>query len=367
LNKWKSFQKKAVQNWTSGTKRNDNDYTYYSNQYQQAYRLYSLALAGAPEAGAMNRMKEIKDLSVQSRWSLAAAYALDGKTKAAEELIFNIATTVQPYYSRDTYGTSDRDEAIILQTMVLMGRLEDAFKQAERISKKLSQQRYFDTQSTAFALMAMGSLAEKQSGTIEFDWKLNGKNQSEVKSSKAGYQLQLPKQTGEGKVSLTNKGKGVLYVSLVSKSRPVTDDLPEISNNLQLKVSYTDLSGKALDISELRQGTDFQAQIEVINTNPVNEYTDIALTYIIPSGWEIFNERMTSSDGDDKGGFTYRDIRDDRVLTYFNLPRGARTTIKVRLQATYLGSFVLPAVQCEAMYDTSAQAKTVAGRVKVVR
>ena len=369
LNKWKSFQKKAAQNWTPGIKRDNYSYEYYSNQYQQAYRLYSLALAGTPESGAMNRLKEIKDLSVQSRWCLAAAYVLDGKTKAADELIFNIATSIPPYYSRYTYGTSERDEAMILQTMVLMGRLDQAFKQAQQIAKKLSQQNYFDTQSTAFALMAMGNLAEKMSGTIEFDWKLNGKKQSDVKSAKAGYQLQLPRQVGEGNISLTNSGKGVLYVNIVSKFRPLTDTLPAISNNLRLKVTYTDLSGKDVDVSEVKQGTDFIARIEVVNTNQLNDYTDIALTYIIPSGWEIFNERMTVSEGSaatsDK--YTYQDIRDDRVLTYFDLSRGSSTVIKIRLQASYVGSFVLPAVQCEAMYDTSAQAKTVAGKVKVVK
>jgi uncharacterized protein YfaS (alpha-2-macroglobulin family) len=65
--------------------------------------------------------------------------------------------------------------------------------------------------------------------------------------------------------------------------------------------------------------------------------------------------------------YTYRDIRDDRVLTYFDLPKRSSKTIKVRLQASYIGSFVLPAIQCEAMYDTSAQARTKAGRVKVVK
>jgi uncharacterized protein YfaS (alpha-2-macroglobulin family) len=367
LNKWKSFQKKAVQNWTQGTKSDSYGYYYYASQYQQAYRLYSLALAGAPELGAMNRLKEIKDLSVQTRWCLAAAYALDGKTKPAEELIFNVATTISPYYSSYTYGTSDRDEAMILQTMVLMGRLDMAFKQAQKLAKSLSQQSYFDTQSTAFALVAMGSLAEKTSGTIEFNWTLNGKKQSEVKSAKAGYQLQLPKKTGEGSLSLTNNGKGVLYVNLVSKSKPLTDTVPSIANNLRLDVSYFDLSGKPVDISELKQGTDFAARVQIANTSVVNDYTDIALTHIIPSGWEIFNERMTGGGSNVSDAYTYQDIRDDRVLTYFDLPKGRTKTIQIRLQASYIGSFVLPAVQCEAMYDTSAQAKTRAGRVSVVK
>lgn len=67
--------------------------------FQQAFRLYTLAMAGAPEHGAMNRMKELPTLSQQAKWRLAAAYALNGKEKAAGELVFSAKTTVEPYSS----------------------------------------------------------------------------------------------------------------------------------------------------------------------------------------------------------------------------------------------------------------------------
>ena len=65
--------------------------------------------------------------------------------------------------------------------------------------------------------------------------------------------------------------------------------------------------------------------------------------------------------------YSYQDIRDDRILTYFNLRQGQAKTFTVRLQATYAGDFVLPAIQCEAMYDANAQARTQAGRTQVIR
>jgi uncharacterized protein YfaS (alpha-2-macroglobulin family) len=358
LGKWKNFQRSAAQNW-----RDPN------TAYQQAFRLYSLALAGAPESGAMNRLKEMKELPLQARWSLAAAYAVDGKTKPAEELIFNQPTSINPYYSRYTFGNSGRDEALILQTLVLMGRTQDAFKQAQKVATQLSGEMYYDTQSTAYALIAMGALAEKMSGSIEFDWNLNGTKQKAIRSTKAAYQMQLPEKPAEGSLSLTNKGKGALYVTVVSKSRPVVDTFPAIARNIKLNVSYTDLAGKAINASELVQGTDFTAVVEVTNTSVSNNYTDLALTHIIPSGWEIFNERMTIAEGSNtsaSAAYSYRDIHDDRVLTYFDLPAGKSKTFKVRLQASYLGSFTLPAVSCEAMYEAETRARTVAGMVRVV-
>ena len=96
-------------------------------------------------------------------------------------------------------------------------------------------------------------------------------------------------------------------------------------------------------------------------------------------GWEIYNERMivpeaSSSNSNEANTpessadkYTYKDIRDDRVLTYFDLRRGESKTFTVRLQATYAGNFILPAIQCEAMYDAVVQARTKAGRTTVSR
>ena len=112
------------------------------------------------------------------------------------------------------------------------------------------------------------------------------------------------------------------------------------------------------------------------NISGTSDYTNLALTHIIPSGWEIYNERMvapeTESGAADGSGksvskYNYLDIRDDRVLTYFNLRRGETKVFTVRLQATYAGNFILPAVQCEAMYDVNVQARSKAGRTTVSR
>ncbi|MDR0864025.1 MAG: alpha-2-macroglobulin, partial [Candidatus Symbiothrix sp.] len=232
LNKWKAYQRQEARNWSPNTNQSAEAYYVRDSEYNQAYRLYSLALAGTPELGAMNRLKEMKNLYLQTKWCLAAAYALSGKTQPAEELIFNQQTAIAPYYSRYTYGAAYRDEAMVLQTLVAMGRLDEAFKQAQSVAKNLSEQYYFDTQTTAYTLVAMGALSEKLSGTIEFNWTLNGKKQDEVKSAKAAHQTQLPKKPAEGTLSLTNKGKGLLYVNVVSKSKPILDTLPEIANNL---------------------------------------------------------------------------------------------------------------------------------------
>lgn len=376
LNKWKRFQRAAAQNWRMPQEA--NNWQQWQSELQQAFRLYTLALAGAPEYGAMNRMKEQPGLSIQAKWRLAAAYALTGKMKPAEELVYNAETTVIPYSSMNQiYGSSDRDEAMILETLLLMNRERDALQQAKVVSKNLSQENWFSTQSTAFALMAMGRLAEKLSGSLDFTWTWNGKQQPAVKSAKAVFEKEISTSPKSGTVAVKNQGKGALSVDLITRTQLLNDTLPAISDNLRMDIRYASMDGKPMSVNDIRQGTDFTAIASISNTSGTTDYTNLALTHIIPSGWEVYNERMTvpeaepqettDSSGNVSGQYTYQDIRDDRVLTYFNLRRGETKIFTIRLQATYAGNFILPSVQCEAMYDVNVQARSKAGRTTVSR
>ena len=376
LNKWKRFQRAAAQNWRMPQEA--NNWQQWQSELQQAFRLYTLALAGVPEYGAMNRMKEQPGLSIQAKWRLAAAYALTGKMKPAEELVYNAETTVIPYSSMNQiYGSSDRDEAMILETLLLMNRERDALQQAKVVSKNLSQENWFSTQSTAFALMAMGRLAEKLSGSLDFTWTWNGKQQPAVKSAKAVFEKEISTSPKSGTVAVKNQGKGALSVDLITRTQLLNDTLPAISDNLRMDIRYASMDGKPMSVNDIRQGTDFTAIASISNTSGTTDYTNLALTHIIPSGWEVYNERMTvpeaepqettDSSGNVSGQYTYQDIRDDRVLTYFNLRRGETKIFTIRLQATYAGNFILPAVQCEAMYDVNVQARSKAGRTTVSR
>ena len=376
LNKWKRFQRAAAQNWRMPQEA--NNWQQWQSELQQAFRLYTLALAGAPEYGAMNRMKEQPGLSIQAKWRLAAAYALTGKMKPAEELVYNAETTVIPYSSMNQiYGSSDRDEAMILETLLLMNRERDALQQAKVVSKNLSQENWFSTQSTAFALMAMGRLAEKLSGSLDFTWTWNGKQQPAVKSAKAVFEKEISTSPKSGTVAVKNQGKGALSVDLITRTQLLNDTLPAISDNLRMDIRYASMDGKPMSVNDIRQGTDFTAIASISNTSGTTDYTNLALTHIIPAGWEVYNERMpvpeaepqetTDSSGNVSGQYTYQDIRDDRVLTYFNLRRGETKIFTIRLQATYAGNFILPAVQCEAMYDVNVQARSKAGRTTVSR
>ena len=116
-----------------------------------------------------------------------------------------------------------------------------------------------------------------------------------------------------------------------------------------------------MDVATLAQGTNFSAYLTI--QNPTGQpLTHLALTQLIPSGWEVLNTRFLPGALTASSVVSYQDIRDDRVLSYIDvLPAGGRVTIRVDLCATYAGRFYLPPTVCEGMYDSTLQSNT-AGR-----
>lgn len=362
LTRWKDFQSNAARLWRMETEGERQQ----ASCMQQAFRLYTLALAGAPEHGAMNRMKEQLELPLQARWVLAAAYAIAGQEKAAGEIAYNLSTAM-PNYSGEkyVYESTQRDEALVLEALVRMNRHDEALTQARRLSETLKEETMFDTQSTAFALMAMGHLAEDTSGTLQFIWQANKGEKEEIRSAKTAYITMLP-QTGKGKVTITNQGEGAIDVEIITRTQPVGIYQPALSHGLGIEVRYTDAAGRQLSPTEgIKQGTDFIANVMVSNLSATQDYANLALTHLLPSGWEVQGE--AASMGNANAGYDYRDVRDDRVLTYFSLRRGERKSFSLRLQATYAGTFTLPSVLCEDMYDPSIMARTRAEKTQVTR
>ena len=94
----------------------------------------------------------------------------------------------------------------------------------------------------------------------------------------------------------------------------------------------------------------------------------MALSEIFPSGWEILNTRlMDNGEAFKSSESDYRDIRDDRVYTYFSLPEQKEVTYFVMLNAAYLGKFYQPPFYCEAMYEHSISALAKGKWVTVVK
>ncbi len=363
LNKINTYQKNYARNWSKSK--------YRRSDLIQAYRLYTLALAQTPELGAMNRFRERTDLSAQAKWRIASAYALIGQPEAANDILQGVSTSVPDYRELSgSYGSSLRDRAMILETLALLGRQEDAALVARDISEELSSQRWLNTQTTAYSLIAISKFLEENnvSGNLEASFVLNGSQEGSLNTG--AFVVQMPlnmDEYDENRLVLKNEAQGTLFARVILTGTPLIGDNISSSNSLVQKVKFTTLDGNEIDPAEIEQGTDFVAEVSLSNPGLRGNYEEMALTQIFPSGWEIRNSRMDGeSFKEPTSSYEYQDIRDDRIYTYFDLNANSSRTYRVQLNASYLGEFYLPAVKTEAMYDETISARTPGKWVKVV-
>ncbi|MBQ0086784.1 MAG: alpha-2-macroglobulin [Bacteroidales bacterium] len=353
ISQWQVFQKKTAKVYKR-TKGNLSD-------LQQAYRLYTLALSGEPDAAAMNRLKENSVISNQARLRLSAAYAIAGKVATAAELAATSSSEDTEEISDRHYTFQDRrrDDAMILETLVLVGNKTEALRKAQTIASSFSSYSC-STQELAFTSLALSRLSELVGkepaiGTVDG-----------TKMSGTVYAKSLVSE--KGIVMITNSGKSDMYVRMVEKHVPdIKTNIPANESGISLKVVYTDENGNTVIPAELRQGQGFYVNVTVKDLRTVSGERNMALTFPCPSGWEIWNDRLFGGSGQPSArGCKYRDIRDNNVQWFFSLGPGESKNFKTKVLASYEGNFYGAPVWCEDMYDTSYHANASSYKTKVV-
>jgi hypothetical protein len=328
-----------------------NNPDYKPGETIQAYRLFVLALGGAPEMGALNRFKELKMNYSLSSVLTAATYAQVGKKNMVEQFwpAMEEGQAMSDYIS--SFGSTTRDLAFLLYSEILCSKDNELIQShVNELCEILNSNRWLDTQSTAFALFALGKYAEKVGATnspISATVKFNGDART-LNTSRGSMGFAITPKIGANKVEITNNADQKLTAKVYTKTAVAEYESEESGNLIQMRVNYFDKNGAPLDPATLPMGKDFSVSITV--ENPSNyRVTELALSYYLASGWEIVNERLTGTNTEFDA--KHLDIRDDRAFFFFDLSPKEKKTFKLKLNATYEGKYMLPAVRCEDMYS----------------
>ena len=327
--------------------RNNPDYK--PGETIQAYRLFVLALADAPEMGAMNRFKELDMQYSLTKALIAGAYAMTGKTTIAQDLmpVVGMNERMSDYYT--SFGSTSRDLAFLTYAQMLCNT--DAATVTNNINNIcgiLNSGRWLDTQSTAFTLYVLGKYAEKQgvSGENLSAVVKAGGEEHTINTNMSSAGISFVPKVGDNTVEITNNGSQKLVANVFTKTSVAEYDMTESGNFIKMSVGYTDKNGNAVNLNNLTVGADLNVYITV--ENPSNYLvTELALSYYLPSGWELVNDRMNGDNVDAK----HIDYRDDRAYFYFDLSPKSKKTFVLKANATYEGNYMIPAVRCEDMYS----------------
>ena len=354
---WIKYQQNSSKQWRSGSNSSD---------LAQAYRLFTLALSGNADVSSMNRLRETSGLSNEAKFRLAASYALIGQDNVAKSILSKASLNFESSTNEYTYGSSDRDRAMALESYILVKDKNKAQDLAKTIAGRISEPRWLSTQTTAYSLIAMAKFADLVGGKgIKATLTVNGKGKN-VETAKTLATHELAIKNGTNILELKNTEANTLFVTIVNQGILPVGKEKTIQQNLVANLKFKGRDGSILNVAQMQQGTDFVAEVTLTNTTD-KAIKNVALTEIFPSGWEIVNTRFTDFGEFADNQVTYTDIRDDRSNFYFDMKKNEEKTFRVLLNASYLGRYYLPGIQAEAMYNNDYVVRTPGRWVEVVQ
>ena len=354
------------------------------NLMKRVYRVYLLALAGEYQIGPMNLLKEtgINDMNDTQKWMLAAAYHLAGVERTAAQILIPAGVRVKNYNeSGGTYGSGLRDLSIILNTLVLFERWSEADEIAKELGVALASQNWYSTQTTGFMLLSLGkyvrSLNKEEDGpsVLAGTIRLPGGREVRFETDRSAYHFEIEEGFGDEIAVYLDSTSTVkrAFTALDWDGVPLTDDVGDTSGKLGLEVAWLNDEGMPVDPSELSPGEVFWGHFRVRNLTVARNIEEVALVQLLPAGWEIDNPRLSDRTAPkwmsrlNLNREEYMDVRDDRVMWFFDFEKHRKLDFVVRLNAVTAGSFMLPATVAEAMYNRAYRATAAGKRVVVTQ
>ncbi len=341
-----------------------------------AYALYVLARAGQAELGVMDfvRDRHANSLLRSSRALLAAAYASVGNRDAVGELIAGIEDV-----ERVERGTGQNFRSVIRDRALLLLALLDAEPDSaripalvERLGRDAAEIGAWNTQETAFTLIALGQLVRRQAerapfaGTVWAGSQRLGRFTSDETAHFKGV-------TGGGPIKIVVDGgyePGAAFYSVTTRGVLRDAAFQPSAEGLEVERLLLGRDGAAIDPAAVTQGDLIVVKTRVRST--AGAVANVVVQQLLPSGLEVENPRLATTESlpwvsDANLQPASLDLRDDRVLIFTDLPANRWQNLYSLVRAVAPGSFRLPPVHAEAMYNPALRATGPRGMLTVGR
>ena len=324
------------------------------------YALYVLSRDGKPDMGTMDFIRDrYKDeLTVESKALLGGAYAGAGDASALEQLLKGINDVEE--IARQTGGNFNstiRNRAILLMAILDLNP-EDPRVPAlvDRLSRDAQLNRWWTTQESSFALLAIGEFVKKQSeappfvGTVTID----GKQVATFNSDKI---LSLTGIEGDKPIVLNMDEEykdGSAFFTVLTSGTPTPKGFKPVEEGLSVLREFLTRDGAPIDPATIAQGDLIVVRTKI--QSGAGPLENVVIENLLPSGFEVENPRLKTTETLKwaTGNTTepeYMDIRDDRILIFTDLPDAKWYNFYALLRVVNPGTFAVPPVQAEAMYS----------------
>lgn len=225
----------------------------------------------------------------------------------------------------------------------------------------------YTTQELAWGLTGLAKSMSNTAEDISATLTAGGVVQTPTAPNSGIYLLARPSLLSTG-VSI--KGKPGQFAVVTTRGNRVSGPKLWGGDGLTLTRKWKNAAGEEVNPAALALGTLVYVDITVQNTTRA-ELQNIALTDRIPASWEIENPRLGRgalpdwADPDSLWSTDNLNVRDDRVELFGTLPASEAVHVIYAVRTTFAGTFRMPDVSAEAMYNPTIWARSPGGAVIV--
>ena len=319
----------------------------------KAYAVYVLTLNGEKPLGWIEYLRENQNnLRPSGHIYLAGAQSLiDGNSDALRNL--NLGSNSG--YSGRTLESETRNTSILLSMWLdVEPQASEVTELANRIINLGSKGNWFSTQDNSAALIALARYNVETAGAkSDIKAQINtDTSDSALLSYESGKPASmkindLPKNAG---ILIEADGDGQGCYAWSINGFPKTQPKAE-RRNINVECVYFDEDGNALNLAQpVAHGKVIQV---ILTLKPSMTINNLALNYLLPAGFELENPRL--EDGGESSGYgVVNDIRDDRLVLFFDRLSGERS-YGFKIRAVTRGTFKVPQISAYGMYDASVR------------
>ena len=223
-----------------------------------------------------------------------------------------------------------------------------------RITEDLNGARY-NTLSSAMILLALDAYAQQhQTEAEQLQLTLNGTIVDDLQGALRFTDVNEDKAD----LTFTNQSQQTAWFAVSQSGYPQQAPQTVVKNGLEIDRTYTDKDGKPVQTVKIGDVINV-----TVNLRSGKGYlSDIITTDLFPAGFEVIwknpSEEQEDSENIDEKAFwspMHTDLREDRMLSYGSIDENV-STLKYQLKAVNEGTFHIPAVYAESMYDRTIHA-----------
>ncbi|MBC7216778.1 MAG: alpha-2-macroglobulin family protein, partial [Candidatus Caldatribacterium sp.] len=326
----------------------------------KAYAAYVLSLFGERPLATLEELRE-KRLYLRNSGLLflALTYASFGQRDLAQNLAGNYTPSL--YGEPQTGGVLEsplREGALaLLLSLELDPTHAQAANLVANLQKAIAEREYLTTQEGAFLLFALSRYyAQEKRGGL-FSARLSDERgnilASFTEKDAAAIDIAL---LPPSPWKLTNEGGARLFYALVADGVPLVPPEPW-DRGIQVRKTYLDRDGNPLENGAVEKGDEVVVLLDIEAPAPLE---NVVIVDLLPGGLE-----PTLSEEPQEGIVpAFVDRRDDRILIFFSYLEG-KVSYRYRTTAVTSGTFTVPPVKAECMYNPGISSLSGGGTLKV--